>query len=123
MSGSRPRPAAALLALFLFGVLAAAFAPQASGVVRLDESQTSGASNSSSETSAYSSSSSGRSSSLTIARPAGVLPGDLMLAGVTARLSSSAQITPPSGWMQVRRDSNIGHDVDPGALLQDRRLI
>jgi hypothetical protein len=108
MFGSRPRPAAAALALFLSGVLAAALAPQAFGLVVFEEAQLSGITNTSSGTSTHSSSSSGKSSSLRIARPVGVLPGDLMLAGLTARLSSSAQITPPSGWRQVRRDSNIG---------------
>ena len=101
MFGSRPRPAAVSLALLISALLAAFFAAHASGAVRLEE--TSGF-----ESSLYSSSSSGKSASLTITRPAGVQPGDVMLAGVTARLSSSGRITAPNGWTQIRRDSNIG---------------
>ena len=44
---------------------------------------------------------------ITIARPAG-MPGDLMLAVVTARLSPSGTISAPPGWTVVRRDSNVG---------------
>jgi hypothetical protein len=50
----------------------------------------------------------GKSASLTILRPAGALPGDLMFAGLTVRLSASERITAPSGWLQILRDSNIG---------------
>jgi len=45
--------------------------------------------------------------SLTIARPA-ALPGDVMVAVVTAPLSGSGTLTSPAGWIRVRRDNNIG---------------
>src|SRR5687767_7646549 len=46
--------------------------------------------------------------SVTLAKPAGVLAGDVMLAAIDVRLSSVAQITPPAGWTLVRSDSNGG---------------
>ena len=48
-----------------------------------------------------------RARSLTIDRPV-ALPGDVMIAVVSARLSGSEAITSPAGWTLVRRDSNIG---------------
>ena len=44
---------------------------------------------------------------LTIARPAGVAAGDVLVAHVTARLSTSGRITAPDGWTLVRRDVNV----------------
>ncbi len=44
---------------------------------------------------------------LTIARPAGVMAGDVLVAHVTARLSTSGRITAPDGWTLVRRDVNV----------------
>jgi hypothetical protein len=49
---------------------------------------------------------SGPSSSLTIASPSGVLPGDLMLAALDIRVPAGAAITAPAGWALVRRDNN-----------------
>jgi hypothetical protein len=51
---------------------------------------------------------SSRSSSLTIARPSGLVSGNVMIAAVTPRLSASEAITAPLGWTAIRRDSNIG---------------
>jgi parallel beta-helix repeat protein len=50
----------------------------------------------------------GSASSLTIARPAGVQAGDVLVAGVTTRLSPTGAITAPAGWSLVRRDVAAG---------------
>ena len=47
-------------------------------------------------------------SSLTLNRPPGVQQGDLLLASVSARLSSSTSVAAPSGWALVRRDACSG---------------
>jgi hypothetical protein len=44
--------------------------------------------------------------SLTLARPAGVQSGDVLLAVISTRLYASSTITAPSGWTLVRRDSS-----------------
>jgi hypothetical protein len=44
------------------------------------------------------------STSLAIARPPGVLPGDVLVAAVDARLYLSQTITAPTGWQLLRRD-------------------
>jgi hypothetical protein len=46
--------------------------------------------------------------SATLARPAGVVSGDVMLAAIDVRLVSAGAITPPSGWTLVRADANGG---------------
>ena len=51
---------------------------------------------------------SSKSSSLTIARPSGVVGGHVMIAALTPRLSPSGTITAPLGWTLIRRDKNIG---------------
>ena len=48
----------------------------------------------------------GFGSRLTIQRPASAAEGDVLVASVAARLSSTASIIPPSGWNLIRRDSN-----------------
>ena len=47
---------------------------------------------------------SSNSTSLAIARPPGVLPGDVLIAAVDARLFLSQAITAPNGWQLLRRD-------------------
>jgi hypothetical protein len=44
------------------------------------------------------------STSLSIARPPGVLPGDVLIAAVDARLYLSQAMTAPAGWQLLRRD-------------------
>jgi Calcineurin-like phosphoesterase len=46
----------------------------------------------------------GGAQSLTLAPPAGVQPGDMLLAQVTVRGGPSTAISPPAGWTLVRRD-------------------
>jgi hypothetical protein len=124
MFESRPRliGRAACIAFLVAAVLAGAFASPADGVRRpksrvfsaikamlkdgvhpLPQRATRG-------TFILRGSSTGRTSrarSLTIDRPV-ALPGDVMIVVVTARLSGSDAITSPTGWIRVRRDSNIG---------------
>jgi hypothetical protein len=50
-------------------------------------------------------SSGGSSTSLTINKPAGVVQNDVMIASITVG-TSTATITPPSGWTPVRRTDN-----------------
>src|SRR5262245_56669595 len=102
MLGSRPRPAAISLVALLCAACAAVFAPHASGRVLLNEPAGNYASNS------LNSSGAGKSSSMSLMKPGGVVPGDVMLAGVTARLASNARILAPNGWTLIRRDSNVG---------------
>ena len=49
------------------------------------------------------------SSSLTIARPAGAAPGDVLLAAVAVR--GTTTITPPAGWTFVRLDNAAGYTI------------
>src|SRR5262245_33776124 len=44
------------------------------------------------------------STSLTLARPAGVQAGDLLVAAFSARSGLETSITNPAGWTQIRRD-------------------
>jgi hypothetical protein len=46
------------------------------------------------------------STSLTIATPAGVVPGELLLAGLTARIPDFMPLIAPEGWTLIRRESN-----------------
>jgi fibronectin type 3 domain-containing protein len=52
--------------------------------------------------------------SLTIAKPAGVQAGDILIGTVAVR--SAATITPPSGWTFIRRDAN-GTDLEQAAYF------
>src|SRR5688572_4588828 len=45
------------------------------------------------------------SSSVSVARPAGVLAGDVLVGTVTSRVGAAATISVPSGWNFVRRDT------------------
>lgn len=45
-------------------------------------------------------------SSLTIAKPAGVVQGDVLLARVVNRNNATATVTPPAGWSQLRSDQS-----------------
>jgi sortase A len=47
---------------------------------------------------------------LSVARPAGSVAGDLLLAQVTAQGGASTTISAPAGWSVVRRD-NVGEDL------------
>src|SRR5918912_2548109 len=53
-----------------------------------------------------SSTTSSASNSVSIAKPAGVAAGDLLLAAVDVRASGSVAISAPVGWSLIRRDSN-----------------
>ena len=57
-----------------------------------------------------------RASSLTVPNPGG-LGGELLVGVVTARLSGGGSITAPVGWIEVRRDSNIGGAALSQALV------
>src|SRR5262245_9637579 len=57
-----------------------------------------------------------RSKSLTIAQPM-ALPGDIMVAAVTTRLSGGGAISSPDGWTVVRRDNNVGGTALSQVLL------
>lgn len=48
------------------------------------------------------------SSSLSVAKPAGVASGDVLVAAVAARLSAGSAFTQPAGWTLVRRDDCSG---------------
>jgi hypothetical protein len=120
--GSRTRHIAVLFVLpllsgFVFGQFVGAAAPKASAAFLADaggmgETVTSGdatdTASSITARGATRSSSGTKGSSLTLARPAGATAGDLLVASLTARLPSSAQITAPPGWTLVRRDVNSG---------------
>ena len=43
---------------------------------------------------------------LTLPRPATTISSDVLVASVSARLPSTASITPPTGWSLIRRDSS-----------------
>ena len=43
---------------------------------------------------------------VTIQRPSTAVAGDVLVASVNARLSSSDSITAPTGWSLIRRDSS-----------------
>ncbi|HET7758444.1 MAG TPA: hypothetical protein VFK62_00840, partial [Gaiellaceae bacterium] len=43
---------------------------------------------------------------VTLARPSTVVAGDVLVASINARLSSSSAITAPTGWNLIRRDSS-----------------
>src|SRR5919206_2147440 len=45
-------------------------------------------------------------STLTIPRPATTTGGDVLIASVDARLSSTGSIAPPAGWGLIRRDGS-----------------
>lgn len=45
--------------------------------------------------------------SLTLPLPGGVSVGDVLVAGVVARVSSRGTVTPPAGWTIVRTDTNV----------------
>ena len=49
-----------------------------------------------------------RTSSVRVARPSGVVAGDVVVAAVTARARATTPISAPPGWRQVRRDSCVG---------------
>ncbi|HEY7018080.1 MAG TPA: hypothetical protein VH297_06390, partial [Gaiellaceae bacterium] len=49
---------------------------------------------------------SGMGTTVTVKRPSTTAAGDVLVASVDARLSSSASITAPGGWSLVRRDSS-----------------
>ena len=48
------------------------------------------------------------SASLTVAKPAGVASGDVLVASVAARLGSGSPLNQPAGWSLVRRDDCSG---------------
>ena len=48
------------------------------------------------------------SSSLTIAKPSGVVSGDVLVATVAARLGAESSLSQPAGWTLVRRDDCSG---------------
>lgn len=56
--------------------------------------------------------------SLSLPRPGGAQPGDVMLAAVSYRLGSAAAATAPAGWSLIRSDSCTG----PGQTLQTQRV-
>jgi hypothetical protein len=56
--------------------------------------------------------------SLSLPRPGGAQPGDVMLAAVSYRLGGSAATTAPAGWSLVRSDTCSG----PGQTLQTQRV-
>ncbi|MFN8222138.1 MAG: hypothetical protein U0R50_02695 [Gaiellales bacterium] len=57
-------------------------------------------------------------SALSLARPAGVQSGDLLLAAVSHRSSSAVSVSAPSGWTLVRSDSCAG----PGGVVQTQNV-
>jgi hypothetical protein len=44
--------------------------------------------------------------SLTLPAPAGVAAGDVMIAGIEARITYSIAVTAPAGWTLVRREAS-----------------
>jgi hypothetical protein len=56
--------------------------------------------------------STGRSETLTIARPAKLVPGDVMVAALAVR-TATGTISPPAGWTLIRRDmsGNVGAEL------------
>jgi len=50
--------------------------------------------------------STGRSLAASVARPAGTVAGDLLVAGLVLDEGSAATITPPAGWTLIRRTDN-----------------
>src|SRR5215218_4468692 len=82
---------AAIAAAVLFGLSASVNLHSAAAQVVLRASSTA--------------STSAPSTSFTLPTPAGVQPGDLMLASVVFRLGGEASIAGPAGWTLVRRDS------------------
>src|SRR5215207_5160413 len=112
MFGSRPRRTDVVLMITAFlGVtaLAGAATPTAWGSQLMDPEESAVAPERGIRVDGGSSSrTSSKSSSLTIARPSGVVVGNVMISAVTPRLSGSGTITGPLGWTLIRRDSNIG---------------
>src|SRR5262245_35257586 len=104
MAGSRPRDIAALT-LFASLVLAASQGASASG-------RSAGPASGNAEAivlhGVSRSTTSGRARSMRLAVPPETQAGDLLLATVTARLSSRGRISPQGGWRRVRETSNVG---------------
>jgi hypothetical protein len=122
MFGSRPRQCVAppvLLILFAL-VFAGASASPATAKMTLDPGEAADSGGGAPGTtvfvrSASTAATSSKSTSLIVARPL-VVGGDVMVAGISTRLSPSETITPPLGWTLIRRDANIGGSALSQAL-------
>src|SRR5262245_33957469 len=107
MFGSRPRPAAAVLACIAFvGLYMLVAGLPTASAARVGDSET-GLAFDPHRGLSTSSRSNSRTNSLTIASPS-ALGGEMMVAAITVRLPAGAVLTPPADWTLIRRDSNIG---------------